>query len=76
MQTETKAKHTPGPTEAELLAALARAGKLIDWMSNYIGQMAPGKYQDCFVDLNEHGLFMRQNRIARRAAVAKAEGAQ
>lgn len=42
----------------DLVAALHRADKLIEWMSKYIGQMAPGKYGDCYTDLNEHARFM------------------
>ena len=47
-------------TRDELIGALRRADKLIQWMSAYIGKMAPGNYADCFRDLNEHGIFMDQ----------------
>ena len=44
--------------EADLLTALRRADKLLGWMTQYIGQMAPGDYADCYRDLNEHYIFM------------------
>jgi hypothetical protein len=40
------------------LRAFKRANRLIEWMSAYIGQMAPGDYGDCYSDLNLHGIFM------------------
>jgi hypothetical protein len=40
--------------------ALRRADRLIEWMSGYIGSMAPGKYANCFYDLNQHFLFMER----------------
>jgi hypothetical protein len=46
------------PSPDELEAALLRANKLIEWMSTYIGVMAPGDYDRCYRDLNEHGMFM------------------
>lgn len=45
-------------TPKEMCEALDRADRLINWMSKYIGKMAPGDYQGCYVDLNEHYLFM------------------
>jgi hypothetical protein len=45
--------------QTELEAALLRADKLIEWMSGYIGNMAPGAYGDCFRDLNDHFIFMQ-----------------
>lgn len=42
----------------DLLEALHRANDLINWMSKYIGKMAPGSYHQCYSDLNEHWLFM------------------
>lgn len=54
--------------KTEMRAALDRADRLINWMASYIGQMAPGKYQDCFSDLNEHGLFMSKLKRAEREA--------
>lgn len=42
--------------------ALERADRLINWMSEYIGQMAPGKYADCYKELNEHGIYMERLR--------------
>lgn len=44
--------------KTEMRLALDRADRLVQWMSAYIGQMAPGKYHDCYADLNEHGLYM------------------
>ena len=54
--------------QMEIEAALLRANKLIEWMSGYIGQMAPGAYGECFRDLNEHFIFMHNLNPA--AAVA------
>lgn len=48
---------------AELKEALVRADKLIEWMSNYIGSMAPGDYFDCFSDLNKHYIFMHNLKV-------------
>jgi hypothetical protein len=58
---------------AQLIAALERADKLVDWMAGYIGQMAPGTYHDCFADLNQHGLFMQQLRFPAAATGGKGE---
>lgn len=44
--------------KTQMREALDRANKLIEWMSQDIGHMAPGDYHDCYADLNEHGLFM------------------
>lgn len=46
----------------ELRDAFDRACKLIDWMAEYIGDMAPGSYSNCFADLNEHFLFVERRR--------------
>jgi hypothetical protein len=54
--------------KTQMRAVLDRADRLIQWMTGYIGQMAPGKYQDCFSDLNEHGLFMKALKRAERQA--------
>lgn len=57
------------PTEAELVEALTRANRLIEWMSKYIGAMAPGTYAECYRDINEHGIFM--GRLAPVAATGQ-----
>ena len=41
---------------ARLRKALERADKLIDFMSEYVGGMAPGDYANFYADLNEHFL--------------------
>jgi uncharacterized protein YgfB (UPF0149 family) len=41
--------------------AMRRADRLIQWMSKFIGQMAPGQYSDCYRELNEHGIFVAQH---------------
>jgi hypothetical protein len=45
-------------SEAELKAALLRADKLIQWMSQGIGRLAPGSYSAASKDYNEHCIFM------------------
>jgi hypothetical protein len=56
----------PGaPTVEELVAALNRAHKLVDWMIGYVAKMSPGDYHECYADLNEHFLFM-ERRAARK----------
>lgn len=56
--------------KTDMREALDRADRLITWMSGYIGQMAPGKYADCFSDLNEHGLYMADlKRHERKAGI-------
>lgn len=45
--------------------ALVRADKLIQWMSKYIGQMAPRDYSECYTDLNEFGLAIQHLRNAK-----------
>lgn len=42
--------------------ALERADRLLTWMMQYIGQMAPGEYSDCYVDLNAHCIHMHNLR--------------
>jgi len=41
-----------------LIEALVRADRLITWMSQYIGDMAPGAYKECYKELNDHYMFM------------------
>lgn len=49
-------------TSDELRSGLLRADRLIEWMSKYVGQMAPGDYAGCYTDLNEHELLMHRVR--------------
>lgn len=49
-------------TNEDLVAALVRADRLITWMAGYIGKMAPGDYPNCYIDLNEHWVFMDKAR--------------
>lgn len=49
---------------AEMGEALDRADRLIEWMSKYVGQMAPGSYGECYKDLNDHGLYMQRRKEA------------
>lgn len=51
----------------DLMTALLRADRLLQWMTGYIGKMAPGAYANCYKDLNEHGVFMQQ--LQRRSVV-------
>ena len=37
-----------------------RAARLINWMAGYIGTMAPGHYEACYEELNEHFLTMER----------------
>ena len=50
-------------TEGELERAWLRACRLIEWMSDYVGDMAPGDYTNCYSDLNSH--FIAQARYDR-----------
>lgn len=54
--------------KTQMREALDRADRLVQWMSNYIGKMAPGAYHNCIVDLNEHGLFMEALKRAEKQA--------
>lgn len=44
-------------TQAELAEAFERACKLIRFMGDYVGQMAPGDYDNFYADLNAHWGF-------------------
>lgn len=48
-------------TSGDLIRALNRANRLVDFMAGYIGKMAPGNYHALYSDLNEHFLFMGQH---------------
>ena len=37
---------------------LERSSRLISWMAGYIGNMAPGRYTECFQELNTHFIAM------------------
>lgn len=50
-----------GLKDEDLIAALNRANRLVDFMAGYIGKMAPGNYHALYSDLNEHFLFMGQH---------------
>lgn len=54
--------------KTQMREALDRADKLVQWMSGYIGKTAPGKYGECFADLNEHCLFMEALKRAEKQA--------
>ena len=43
---------------------MERANRLICWMAGYIGQMAPGRYDKCYLELNEHGILMAEAGIS------------
>lgn len=43
---------------------MERACRLISWMANYIGKMAPMAYGDCFAELNEHFIAMNRAGIS------------
>lgn len=43
---------------------MERANRLVCWMAGYIGNMAPGRYADCYAELNEHFLAMQKLGIA------------
>ena len=59
--------NAPNATEAELRQALERAGRIIDAMAPYIGQMAVDA--DVLHDLNQHWLWVeRDGANARRMA--------
>jgi hypothetical protein len=48
-------------TNGDLISAINRANRLIEWMSAYVGRMCPGNYHDCYAEMNEHGLFMQRH---------------
>ncbi len=54
--------------KTQMRQALDRADKLLQWMAPYIGNMAPGNYQESYSDLNEHFLFMEALKRAERTA--------
>lgn len=45
-------------TDAISREDVERACRLISWMANYIGKMAPGAYSECYAELNDHFLSM------------------
>jgi len=39
---------------------MERANRLVSWMAGYIGNMAPGRYESCYGELNDHFLAMQR----------------